>query len=584
MIDQQLSALDALGQLENYRYGMDQLATRLSQVPLWQPSHILRKQVHEAQQMIAGLQTRMERCLVVTLIGPSGAGKSTLLNALAGIDNLSPTGGSRPTTRNLVVLAKDAETVHQLFGETADERIKVHTDATSEMLAHMVLVDTPDTDSTQNDAHWPLIEQAVSRSDILICVFDAQNPKRRDHIDFMAPLVQRFHGASLLAVVNQCDRQDKTELTDTIGPEFRDYLNHAWDTQPEAMLFVSARSHLRHPNWSPQAQPRHDLDQFPQLRERIMTIFAKPGFAPDRRLANARQIHDFIQDQLRSAAAADSAALKAAQAKIVEAEQQAMHSAVERLRTQDQQMVLGIQARLYQALAQQWMGPVGWLVAVWSRLVLFGTGLAALLRFGNPLSQLWGALSAWRRYKDSRAALAALDDETRMGNAMQAFQQTLWILWPEIAEHLVTARFDPQVRRLNTDDTPEAGRLAQGLWVDTLNATIDQTAKRLSHFLLQLLFNLPSLALLGYVAWLTAARFVAGTYLTTDFFLHALLAIAVVLLLSFFLFQIIVRLASGHDRIQQKVFQTVKQHIGDHPLIATGDVAEQVVKVLSFGG
>ena len=52
-----------------------------------------------------------------------------------------------------------------------------------------LLVDTPDTDSVASPAHHQLLHQVVARSDVLICVFDAQNPKRRDHIDFMAPLV-----------------------------------------------------------------------------------------------------------------------------------------------------------------------------------------------------------------------------------------------------------------------------------------------------------------------------------------------------------------------------------------------------------
>ncbi len=582
MIDQKIAALEALGHLETHLHRLDNLAERLARVPLWQPSHRLLRQIREARHMINDMQTRMDRRLVVTLIGPSGAGKSTLLNALAGVDELSTTGGSRPTTKNLVVLSNDEDAAHQLLGTGPDDPVRIQSSHRAELLSHMILVDTPDTDSTQNDAHRPLIERAAARSDILICVFDAQNPKRRDHIDFMAPIVQRFHGASLVAVVNQCDRQSEEELTHAIGPEFNDFLNDAWDTRPEAVLLISARRHLQNPQWSQQAMPRHDLDQFDQLRELIFSTFNKPGFAPDRRVANARQICDFVQDQVSRAVAVNATALAEAAEKCKAAENQALHSAVETLRARDQRMALGVHVRLYQVLAQQWMGPVGWLVAIWSRLTIFGSGLAALVRFGNPLRQIWGLVSSWRRYKESSAALASLDDQTRVDSAMQAFQRTMWTLWPDIAERLIRGGFDPQVRRTEADSNTEVGALVQTLWADTLDTQISQTAGKLSHFLLQLLFNLPSLALLGYVGWLTASRFLAGTYMNTDFFLHALLAIAVVLLLSFFLLQMIVRLATGQDRIQRRAFQKVEQTISNHQVRIGKDVAEQVAAVLSL--
>ena len=85
-------------------------------MPLWQPAGPLAKQAAEAQRMMAGLRSRMDRRLVVTLVGPCGAGKSTLLNALAGVDDLSPAGHTRPTTRGLVVFTNDAEAAAQLFG------------------------------------------------------------------------------------------------------------------------------------------------------------------------------------------------------------------------------------------------------------------------------------------------------------------------------------------------------------------------------------------------------------------------------------------------------------------------------------
>jgi len=247
-------------------------------------------------------------------------------------------------------------------------------------------------------------------------------------------------------------------------------------------------------------------------------------------------------------------------------------------------MILGVHARLYQALAQRWVGPIGWMVALWSRLIMFGSGLAAIVRFGNPLSQIWGLVSSWRRYKESSGAIAALNNQPRIDSARQAFLNSWLTLWPDIAERLVRARFNPEVRRMDPEQGAPVGELVRNLWRDALDAEIDRSASAMSHVVLQILFNLPSLALLVYVGWLTTTKFLTGSYLAGDFFLHALLTIAVVLLLCFFLFQICIRLAVGRDRIQRRAFHSVERAIGETPIVAGRQVTDQVELVLSLTG
>jgi hypothetical protein len=348
------------------------------------------------------------------------------------------------------------------------------------------------------------------------------------------------------------------------------------------VLLVSARRHLQRPQWDPQAGPRHDLDQFDTLRTLIFDTFNRPGAGPDRRLANARQLREYVIEQVRRAATEDRPALQAALASIAAAEKAALREALANLRADERRLVLGLNVRLYQSLAQRWVGPVGWLVALWARLMLFGTGLTALVRFGNPLRQIWGLIASWRRYKESSAALGALNDETRVDSALQSFRQVWWTHWPDIGEQLVRGRFDPQVRHMVDDGNHGAAEMARDLWRNGLDAEIERSAGRMSHLLLQLIFNLPTVALLGYVGWLTASRFLTHTIMAGDFFIHALLTIAIVLLLSFFLLQMVVRLAVSRDRIQQRAFRAVERAMGDHPLEAGGEVAEQAGRVIAL--
>jgi predicted GTPase len=106
--------------------------------------------------------------------------------------------------------------------------IRIRASEAAEVLENVILIDTPDTDSTHQDRHIPIIHQAITLSDVLVCVFDGENPKRRDHTDFLAPYVRLFSGESLVVAVNKCDRLAESELTETIMPEFARYIRDAW--------------------------------------------------------------------------------------------------------------------------------------------------------------------------------------------------------------------------------------------------------------------------------------------------------------------------------------------------------------------
>lgn len=582
MMDHQLAALKAMGELENRVHELADIQEQLEDLTTWQPAHGLLKQAAEARKWIEGMQMRMDQQLVVTLVGPSGAGKSTLLNALAGVDQLSPMGLQRPTTRDLVVLANDSDSARRLFEPLSSDQVRIQSSPRAEMLTNVILVDTPDTDSVERDSHLDLLYAVIERSDVLLCVFDAQNPKRRDHADFLAPLVRRFHGASLVAVLNKCDRLAEQELTDAIRPDFNAYLSQAWDTVPQALFLLSARNHLQNPQWDEQAQPRHDLDQFNDLRQLIFEAFNQADFGPDRRLANAARLTSHIQEQISQTAKKDQAPLNKALEKIKSARRQALMKVLDSLRADDRRQMLGINVRFYQALAQRWLGPVGWLVAIWSRLTIFGSGLTALVRFGNPLAQVWGLVSTWQRYRKSKDALAALKDQTRLDRAIQTFDAAWMVHWPDIAELLIKGRFNPTIRTHETDDEDQLGRTLDQLWAEALDKEINRWARRLSHPLLQIVFNLPSVLLIGYVGWLTASGFFTGTYLATDFFIHALLTIAIILLLTFFLLQIIVRLALSRDRIQSSAFKTVQSEASNRPPAYGARLFDQVQKILGL--
>ncbi len=585
--DRQIDSLQALGRMEAIGRDIRGLRDRLARAPLWLPGAGLRKQCDRALMLIAAMEERLDRKLVITFIGPCGAGKSTLLNALAGIDDLSAVGRGRPTTRGVVVLSRDRSDAAQLLERLEKEAVTLRSDPAAQSLEHAVLVDTPDTDSTEGRGHVPLVQEIIGLSDVLVCIFDAENPKRRDQVDFLAPHVARFGGESVVVVLNKCDRQEEGELRQAIVPEFRDYIEKAWGRPADSVLCVSARSHLKDPGWSPSALPRHAFDQFDLLLRTVFGGLGAPGRAVDRRIQNAAALRDYLAEEIAGEAGRDRQALAGAAAALERAQAEALGQAVTALKREDDRQAVGLNVLVYQRLAQQWLGPVGWLVALWARVLLFGSGIAALLRFGSPLRQVWGMVSTLRHARDTREAVAESTRDERAADALRAFRSAMARHWPDIAESLVTARFDPSVRREAhlLPDEDRLNRELSGLWAQALSRAVDRASRRLSGPFLQLLFNLPAVAVLAYAGWLTGGNFLAGTYLSADFFLHAFITVGVVLFLSFFLLQACIRLTAGAGRLTARAFREMKAGMEQIRPLEDSPVSEQMRPLLEgFGG
>lgn len=578
------ATLKTSGAVETHRHAIQRLQTVLAACPLWSPAVALHKQCAEAAHMIDKLVERFDRKLVVTLIGPTGSGKSTLLNALAGVDNLSASGHQRPTTRRAVVFCGEKGDADQLVAHLGAEAVSVVTSQAAQALAQSILIDTPDMDSTEQQNHIPIIHKALALSDILVCVFNAENPKRRDHVDFLAPYVRRFQGEAVICVINRCDRLDAAELKDVIVPEFSGFIRGAWQRPVEKIFCISARRHLQEPDWDPGAPPRHDFDQYPELHEMIFGTFNRPGFIVDQRLQNAVALRDYIEAEVRTEIQRDHPALTEALTQMTAAEKDGVGSALASLYRETPGQLLGVNVRLYQLLAQRWTGPVGWLIALWARVLVFGSGMAALLRFGNPLRQLWGAVSVVGRYRKAKSAVADSEEGKGLDQALRSYRLSLLKRWPEIAELLVRGRFAPEVRDI-ARVLPEPGDLAAELgarWNSALERSLETAAAKLSGFVLQVLFNLPIVALLGHVGWITARNYFSGNYLPGDFFLHAFITVLIALLLAFFVFQVLTRATASPDRLAQRAFQGLQQQAADFMPLGDTALARQILSVLAL--
>lgn len=142
----------------------------------------------------------LESPLLVVLLGPTGAGKSTLMNTLARA-TVSPTGVLRPTTREAVLLATDADAATLRRGALAGigPGQVVRAPATTAS-AGLAIVDAPDLDSVER-ANRVIADGLVEAADLGIFVTSAT--RYADKVPF--DVVQRIaaRGLPLLIVVNR---------------------------------------------------------------------------------------------------------------------------------------------------------------------------------------------------------------------------------------------------------------------------------------------------------------------------------------------------------------------------------------------
>jgi len=144
-----LENLDAGPELAPLRADRDRLARSIR-------SHLIPRARHP------------ETPITVVFAGPTGSGKSTLINSLTGLD-LSVTGVIRPTTTGPVALVAERHVDdHRHIGGVECEV----TLGEAPILETMVLVDTPDIDSTALE-HRAMAEILIDNADVVVFVTSA---------------------------------------------------------------------------------------------------------------------------------------------------------------------------------------------------------------------------------------------------------------------------------------------------------------------------------------------------------------------------------------------------------------------------
>lgn len=145
--------------------------------------------------------------LTVVVAGPTGSGKSTIINSLTGID-ISPAGVLRPTTSRPLVLAgaDRADGYSHLAGVRCEVVV-----GKAPVLDSMVLVDTPDFDSTSPE-HRRMTENMIDVADVVVFVTSAL--RYADAVPWQVLRRSVARGAPVVHVLNRVTSDTAGALVD----------------------------------------------------------------------------------------------------------------------------------------------------------------------------------------------------------------------------------------------------------------------------------------------------------------------------------------------------------------------------------
>jgi energy-coupling factor transporter ATP-binding protein EcfA2 len=529
--DTDIAALKGISQLAYITAELEALETTLRAASHWRPAKVLLAELAWCQGKLAQISASWGHKLVVALVGPSGAGKSTLLNVLAGRE-LSATGRERPTTRQVVIYTRSMADAEDLLQHCGADRVLVETDYQAQGLEHLILVDTPDTNTLPENQE--LLARVLERADLLLAIFPAHNPKMHDNIAFLRPYVRQLPADAVIPVLNWVDRVPRQELEGTILPDFRGWIAREWGLTSTDIYLISAKASTRGVAFPEDERPLHDLNQMQALRAFLFASLNQGSQVSDRRLARAEHLLELFKSDCRREVAKSTAARVTARAGLEALDRQASQ-ALHGIPLQTGQAA-GLHAAFYTALGQRWWGPVGWLIMAWALILRLGSSVGHLLR-----PSLFGSLG--RKASPEQEALALVAPE--LAAWAGALEQVHAEQWPPVADALVAAGFEASVRQpaFWEEWAQQRGEILANAWSLASREHMNRLTDVFSSWPMQLLFNAPVLTMIGWMGVQTVTGFFQQHYLTVEYFRHGAIATAIVWLASYIALQIIISFA-----------------------------------------
>jgi hypothetical protein len=460
--------------------------------PLREEAPLLRERLDELRRR----ESRLDDLLIIALVGGSGVGKSTLLNALAG-DTLAATSEFRPCT--------SVPTVYHPPGAQLD--FADWNCVSGSALEHLVVVDTPDSDTIVKE-HRATTEQALAQCDlILIC---GSSEKYLDEATWS--LLRPLRGERTMVCIETKAHEDSESIREHWQARMEEE-----GFKIDAHFRLSARRTLDRKLGGSNAGSEFDL---PQLESYLRDELSRERVQRIKR-SNAVGLLTKTLETLYERVGSRSEDLKELKRVVEDADLNAVDSAVGVVRR-----------RLFAE-------PHLWTYAIGHEVSLRGKGLVGTLyRAVEALRSFPARMAGWLpwvvRGGAGQQAAALLTDRDLFADDVAGVSDVLEAEYREGRSKLGVALAQAGFTQSDLPDGFEAfeedvrTRLSEVLRGPARDRLVAR-AKSLTCWPVTVLADLPAVAFMGFAGYNIVQIYFAGDALPTNYFLHTAIVLGIVI-------------------------------------------------------